>query len=417
MICKSVKYAAVLCLVSILSASATDVGPRRALLSGGGAPSWVLRGNGIPATLDYDFANGRCYQLGQTGNCSTLLTTSRASTAYADDLAGIWYSFGSNVPRITNKGLLVEEARTNDALWSRDLTNVAWVKVGMGTALNAVGIDGAANSATTLTGTGTASSCTASCTALQTIILGSTADTYSVWLKRVTGSGTVNITINNLVGATACTLTTTSFTRCSVTATLANPVVGIQLTVLNDVVVADFNQMEPGSFVTSPILTTSAAVTRAADVVTVTNVPVFGSQWTYLSRFNLAAAVANTATMAISDGSNNNRSITVTTGTPTLRNLVVSGGVTQAQMDNIGTLTANTNYVHATAISLNDFATSLNGATPVADVSGSVPSGTMSSVRVGVAVTGSPVGSNYISRVAIWPTTRLTNSTLQSLTQ
>ena len=250
-------------LVSLVGTAQALVGPRRALLSGNPF-SWVLAG----AAVDLNLATGQYYAGGATTPGAQLSIT-RASSGYAQNAStGIWTLFGNNTFRIgPGNGLLIEEARTNDALWARDMTQASWVAVGTGTALNATGIDGGANTATTLTATGTAGSCTSSCTILQSITLGSQADTYSVWLKRVTGTGTVNITINNLTGTTACTLTTTAFTRCSVTATLANPVIGIQMTALNDVIIADFNQMEPGGGPTSPILTTSATATRSADSI------------------------------------------------------------------------------------------------------------------------------------------------------
>lgn len=240
------------------------------------------------STYDIDWTQNTCWSGTSNIVCSTIYTISN-NGGYAQWVDGHWSSFGSNTLRQTDKGVLSELARTNDALWSRDLTQASWTKVGMGTALNATGIDNTASSATTLTATGTASSCTASCTVLQTITLGSSADTYSVWLKRVTGSGTVNITINNLAGVTACSLNTSTFTRCTVTATLANPVIGIQLTALNDVVIADFNQLEPGGFVTSPILTTTATATRNGDKINLT-----GGILTLLQTFTFSSVVTTT---------------------------------------------------------------------------------------------------------------------------
>lgn len=217
----------------------------------------------------YPYAGGNCATWGHGIPCYQFQSTTRASTAYCTSIDGILSLVATGVLRQCNgNGALIEEARTNDALQSRDMTNASWVKVGIGTALNAIGVDGIANSATTLTASGTAGSCTASCTALQTITLGSSADTYSVYLQRVSGSGAVNITINNLAGSTACTLITTAFTRCTITATLANPIIGIQLTGVNDVVIVDFNQLEPGGFATSPISTTTVAVARSSDFVT-----------------------------------------------------------------------------------------------------------------------------------------------------
>ena len=45
--------------------------------------------------------------------------------------------------------------------------------------------------------------------------------------------------------------------------------VGVQIITNGDAVIADFNQLEPGAFPTSPILTTTATVARSADAVTV----------------------------------------------------------------------------------------------------------------------------------------------------
>lgn len=230
-------------------------------------PGWVQYGQNVAM----DFANRRYWVAGQGYQSPLALTsTSRASIKYCQRLDGIWIQAPSNYPCITGNGILIEEARTNDALQSRDMTQATWVKAsgGITAALNATGIDGSANSATTLTAAGVASSCAANaCSALQSITLGSTADTYSVWLERVSGSGAVSITINNLTGTTACTLVTTAFTRCSVTATLANPVIGIAMATVGDVIIADGNQMEPGGFATSPIFTMTTSAARAADSV------------------------------------------------------------------------------------------------------------------------------------------------------
>lgn len=98
------------------AANAANVAARRALLVNQ-APSWVLRGGttgGEVAALDYDFARGLYYQSNNPcRNPSSCFTVSRASTAYEDDLAGNWINFPSNTFRVTNKGALIEEVRTN----------------------------------------------------------------------------------------------------------------------------------------------------------------------------------------------------------------------------------------------------------------------------------------------------------------
>lgn len=254
-----IALAAALLFVS-LTAQALTPGQRAVLFSG--CPTAAQIGGQCPAGPSFNFASGIYWVPGQgQTSLSNLITVSRASSHLCQYANGAWISVGNNTACITDQGFLIEEARTNDALWARDLTNAAWVKVNMTTALNATGIDGATNSATTLTASA------GNATVLQTITLGSGADTYSVFLKRVTGSGTINITENGGTAWTACTVTSTAvFTRCTLTSTLANPAFGIQIVTNGDSVIADFNQLEPGGFVTSPIYTTSTSATRAADV-------------------------------------------------------------------------------------------------------------------------------------------------------
>src|SRR5262245_29452638 len=65
-------------------------------------PPWVFNN----ATIDLDFVNNRYFGPAQ-------IACSRASVGYASDAGGTWLSFANNVARITNKGLLIEESRTN----------------------------------------------------------------------------------------------------------------------------------------------------------------------------------------------------------------------------------------------------------------------------------------------------------------
>ena len=67
---------------------------------------WVFPG----ATLDLDFANNRYFGV---ANGINSLTVSRASSGYAEALDGTWVNFGNNIARRTDRGLLVEESRTN----------------------------------------------------------------------------------------------------------------------------------------------------------------------------------------------------------------------------------------------------------------------------------------------------------------
>jgi len=159
-------------------------------------------------------------------------------------------------------GVLIEEARTNLCLQASDLTNASWTKTNLTTAKTATGPDGVANSATTITATA------GNATALQAITSGSAARITSVWLKRRTGTGNIDVTQDN--GTTWATQTlTSSWARYSIASvTSTNPTVGIRVVTNGDEVDVAFFQHELGAFITSPIATTTATVTRAVDNIT-----------------------------------------------------------------------------------------------------------------------------------------------------
>ncbi len=208
----------------------------------------------------------------QRGSLHSIITFVRASEATRFNSAGILQTVGSNVARFNHDsisgaslGLLIEESRTNNALWARDFTNVVWVETNITSAKDATGLDGVANSASTLTA-GAANS-----TTLQTITLASSAYTFSVYVRRKTGSGNIDITDDNGTNWTTLTgLSSTGWTRHGITRTQANPVVGFRIVASGDEIEVDYAGLEGGSFRTSPITTTTAAATRVADVATIT---------------------------------------------------------------------------------------------------------------------------------------------------
>jgi len=168
----------------------------------------------------------------------------------------------TNTPLLANptsNGLLIEEARTNRILWCRDATQTNWTKTNVTVAKTQTGIDGVASSASSLT----ASSANGTC--IQTITLSSGSRTGSVYLKRITGTGTIQVTLDGTTYSTV-ELSTTDWRRIVLSGTVTNPTVGIRIVTSGDAVAMDFGQVEDGAFVTSPIMTTTATVTRAVDV-------------------------------------------------------------------------------------------------------------------------------------------------------
>jgi hypothetical protein len=137
-------------------------------------------------------------------------------------------------------------------------------------ALNQVGIDGAANTATLLTG----GAVTATNTLLQSITLASQANVFCPFVKRVSGTGTIEITIDNGTTWTDITssINSTTFTQVQTTKTAANPVIGFRITTNGDSIAVDMAGMQSGTFRTSPIPNTNAvSVSRPIDLLTYPN--------------------------------------------------------------------------------------------------------------------------------------------------
>lgn len=202
-------------------------------------------------------------------------TFTRATAAWTKLSSGLWTSEASGVARSFYTGLntavgsyagyLSEGQRTNSALHARDATNAAWTKTSITAAKDATGIDGVANSASTLTATGANGTC------LQSVTLVSAAKTYSVFVRRKTGTGSVFITLDNDLTRTDITalINSSTYTLVQATQTLANPVLGFKIATSGDAIEVDMNQIEDGaSFASTPIPTTTAAVTRNADLLT-----------------------------------------------------------------------------------------------------------------------------------------------------
>lgn len=168
-------------------------------------------------------------------------------------------------PAATCNGLLIEEARTNRLLWCRDATQTQWGKTGITAAKDQTGIDGVANAASSLTATADGGTC------IQTITLASGSRTGSVYLKRITGTGTVQVSLDGSIWSTV-ELSDTEWRRIVLSGTVTNPVVGVRLAVSGDAVAMDFGQVEDGLFATTPILTTTATATRASETASMSAV-------------------------------------------------------------------------------------------------------------------------------------------------
>lgn len=204
------------------------------------------------------------------------ISITRSSVAYCTKSDGTLVEVAANKPRVSSVGgvlsLYLENiSSTNLALFSSDLTQSgSWTLSSMTASLVAGRHPNPTKSGTTLTATG------ANATALQAITSASSSKTLSVFIKRRTGSGTINVTRNN--GTTWVDVTSSvssSWARIGYqtstslgAAAIVNPTIGIRLVTSGDAVDVALFQMETvvTSFAqSSPIETGAATATRAAE--------------------------------------------------------------------------------------------------------------------------------------------------------
>ena len=221
---------------------------------------------------------------------------------------------------MTYGGYLGEAAATQLALLPRDMTNVAWVAgATMTVAQDGTGLDGAANSCSRLT----AGAVEATNIVLQTLVVAAASRTYSAWIKRVTGTGTVAITQDGSAYTDVTSqLNTTSFVQVQLNATQENPVFGIRMTTSTDVILVDCNQFENGASGTTPI---PAAGSRGADAFSYDAANVAAANGTCYADCSLSVKSSASNAITFVDGGS--------AATGILLGIVSSGAVTDATMD------------------------------------------------------------------------------------
>jgi hypothetical protein len=302
------------------------------------------------------------------------------------------------------RGLLLEPSRTNAALRAQDFTQAAWVKTNITAARDVIDLRGLANSASRLTATAN------NATVLQSITAASATRITSFYLRRITGTGTVEITQNGGTNWTAVTLTG-DWQRFSIPfASITNPQIGIRIGTSGDVVAVDAAQCEIGTFPTSPILSEGTALTRQADGGTIA-ISATDRATLFTDCFHQAVrsdgVVGAGSNIQIDDG-----------GTSVIRNrLIAPPNTTDGLINNSGSAVADFTgglislpaaALQAVAYAANDMAYSQNGGAAETDTSGVLPDLTRVAIIQSEAIT-------YLRRLRAY-SDRLSNAQLVALT-
>ena len=351
------------------------------------------------------------------------LSVTRATTATRVNSAGLVESVANNIPRLdysngTCPSILVEPQRTNLVTYSSSFDNAVWTPAGYGTGT----ATRTANYGIAPDGTMTADRIQLSQGNLaaefyQRIQVGAGTYTLSFWAKSLSGTPTLYTAYN--MGYENEITFTTEWVRYEYTMTTTD-FAGLDLITWNNLPTTSLTadllvwgaQLEAGSFATSYIPTTSASVTRNADVISKTGISslIGQTEGTLFAEIDWVNNGNDVVFATLSDGTTNNR---IHFGYAHSSNFwylyVESGGASQVNI----TYSAPTNgkYRLAVGYKLNDYAFYVNGVQIGTDTSATVPS--TSQLNVGGFITTGLECSNRAA--ALWKT-RLTNTQLAQLT-
>lgn len=282
----------------------------------------------------------------------------RATTANYHNANGTLTSFGSGVPRIGSRGLLVEVARTNLFL----------------------------NSDTGAT---------------QNVTVTAAAHTLSFY-----GTGTITLsgvsTAGPLVGTGANTRVSLNFTPTAgvLTLTVSGTCTNVQL--------------ELGTGASSYISTAGAAVTRNADVAIVTTPGVVYPMSLWVEYEVFAVQNAGSTLLRTDNGTNNERgAISLTVGNVP-RFQVATGGVSQGDIQIGSAVTVGSIYKHGAVAATNRIQAAVNGTLGTEDTVATMPTNP-TTLRFGSNESGVSQPGVFIRRAAVF-NSALTDTQLRAIT-
>jgi hypothetical protein len=386
--------------------------------------SLVVTPNGTKAS--------KLYAIKPTSGAGDLSVT-RATTATRVNSAGLIESVASNVPRLdylnsTCPSILVEPQRTNNFLYSEQFDNAYWLKSSATiTANNTISPDGNTTADKVEFNSGFING--------TAIVADNQTYTISFFAKKGTANviqiseafyfGTGVVFDLNTGAITSGTGKIENYGngwyRCSMQITYG---VG---QAISSWVLRNYQtgyvylwgiQLEAGSYATSYIPTTTAAVTRNADVISKTSVSslIGQTEGTIYAEIKVSKLLgtASRYIFHLSDGTANNRIYMAFSGASSnvLRARMFNGGTLQCSIDS-STITTTGTYKLAMAYKNNDIVFYINGVQIGTDTSATIQ--TCSRVDLGHNYAGASQFNDSINNASVWKT-RLSNSELATLT-
>lgn len=390
-----------------------------------------------------------------TGVATSFITFSRASTAMRVNASGNLESVASGNARLdydpvtkSARGLLVEEQRTNLFLYSEQFDNASWGRLNATVSANAAIAPDGTTTADKITGnTGS------SVKYFQQLVItaASTVYSWSIFLKAVeytsaviyainAGSpfqfiqATVDLTTGVISGTTSgnggtlSSATATSYGNGWWRVTLCGTIgagTSFAARVYPNTIAAFSGdgtsgllawggQLEAGAFTTSYIPTTTASVTRSADVASLATsaFPYSTTEGSLIVSAMPQNLGAVRRAVQLDDGTTNERVTLSTNSTPNGSLTVNDGGVAQAELV-AGTPVVNAAIKMAARFKANDFAFSVNGGAVGTDTSGTFP--TLNALRIGSGTSSTEPLNGWVRQITYIPRA-LTNVELQART-
>jgi hypothetical protein len=399
----------------------------------------------LGATDVWDFVDNSYMRAGVvTTNAG--LTVTRASSGYAETSDGRLVSFGSGVLRRTDKGVLVEDARTNLLLRSQEFNAASWPQVAASVTANASTAPDGTTTADEIVSPGSNGSYIRQNVTVST----ATAYTFSVFLKASVNAWALvelwNLGVTKWSGqyinlATGALGSTTSgggglgasvsvqtladgWFRLVISVTSDNgrltPAIYIasansNLTVLNLASIYIWGaQLELGSFPSSYVFTEGSTAMRAADEVTANLTGAVYPLSLYAEFVRNGDTGAAEGVFQIDASARAQRANINVSSSDTL-SVTARGGTNDGDATVTGAISVGAITKGASRIAVDNVQAARAGALATADTTASVPTAAPDTVRFGDFESAATYGFFYIRRAAIFPTA-LTDAQLQGIT-